>query len=82
MKSAFLLQHLHVISDDNECVKIIGLYATKEDAVCAIERLSSVPGFKDYPKPINPLEDDEGSGFYIDEYEIGKVHWADGYVTA
>ncbi len=81
MESVFLLQHLHVNSDDNECVKTIGIYATRDDAVCAIERLSSEPGFKDYPKLIDPIEDDEESGFYIDEYEIGKDHWAEGYIT-
>ena len=81
MKSAFLLQHLHVISEDNECAKIIGLYASKEEAISAIERLSTQPGFSDFPKLIDPLEDDAESGFYIDEYKIGKDHWAEGYVT-
>ncbi|WP_020411280.1 DUF7336 domain-containing protein [Microbulbifer variabilis] len=81
MKSAFLLQHLHVIAEDNDCVKVIGLYASKEDALGAIERLASQPGFSGCPKLIDPLEDDEESGFYIDEYEIGKDHWSEGYVT-
>lgn len=80
MKSAFLLQHLHVIAEDDKCVKVIGLYACKEAALAAIERLACQPGFSDYPKLINPLENDEESGFYIDEYEIGKDHFAEGYV--
>ncbi|AJQ95590.1 DUF7336 domain-containing protein [Gynuella sunshinyii] len=81
MKSAYLLQHLHVISEDNECAKIIGLYASKEDALAAIKRLSVQTGFSDHPKLIDPLVDKEESGFYIDEYEIGKDHWSEGYVT-
>ncbi|BFM11305.1 hypothetical protein R50072_14580 [Simiduia litorea] len=81
MKAIFLLQHLHVISEDNECWKIIGLYTSGERAACAIKRLSTQPGFSDFPKLINPLEDDERSGFYIDKYEIGKDHWAEGFVT-
>lgn len=81
MKSVFLLQHLHVIAKDNKCTKVIGIYANKEDALSAIERLTSEPGFSDCPKLIDPLEGDEGSGFYIDEYDIGKDYWSEGYVT-
>ncbi len=39
------------------------------------------PGFRDYPKIIDPLSNSDESGFYIDEYEIGKDHWTEGYVT-
>lgn len=81
MKSAFLLQHLHVISEGNEDVKTIGVYATREDAIDAIARLSLQPGFSEFPKLIDLLEGDEKSGFYIDKYEIGKDHWVEGYVT-
>ena len=81
MKSIFLLQHLHVISEDNECAKKIGLYISEEKATSAINRLSIQPGFSDFQKLINPLEDDERSGFYIDKYEVGKDHWAEGFVT-
>jgi hypothetical protein len=81
MKSAFVLQHLHSLSDDRESVKMIGLYASMHDALKAIDRLCGLPGFSDYPNLINPLIDDEESGFYIDEYELGKDNWADGYTT-
>lgn len=81
MKSAFLLEHLHVIAEGNESAKTIGLYASKEDALAAIARLSKQPGFSDHPALIDPLETDYVSGFYIDEYEIGKDHWAEGFFT-
>lgn len=81
MKSVFLLQHLHAISEDNECTKIIGLYASKENAIAAIERLSIQPGFSAYSKLIDPLIDEEKNGFYVDEYEVDKDHWTEGFVT-
>jgi len=81
MKSVFLLEHLNVISEDSESVKTIGMYKSKGDALSAIERLSIQPGFSDHPKLIDPQEDDEVSGFYIDEYEIGKDNWTEGYIT-
>jgi hypothetical protein len=52
--------------------KLIGVYATEDDANGAIERFKVQPGFCDY------LE-----GFEIDHpYEIGKDHWEEGYFTA
>jgi hypothetical protein len=51
--------------------KLIGVYATEEDANGAIERFKVQPGFCDY------LE-----GFEIDPYEIGKDYWEEGYFTA
>jgi hypothetical protein len=51
--------------------KLIGVYATEDDANGAIERFKGQPGFWDY------LE-----GFEIDPYEIGKDHWEEGYSTA
>ncbi|MEH6393317.1 hypothetical protein [Pseudoalteromonas sp.] len=79
MKSVYLLEHLHVISDDNECVKTIGIYASEVDALNAVERLKHQPGFKDFPV-VNPLSGDE-SGFYINTYQIGEDNWSEGFET-
>ena len=79
MKTVYLLQHLHKISDDKEDIKIIGIYDSKNKAIEAIEGLKYKPGFKKFPKLINPKTDSEEEGFYIDEYEINKDHWPDGY---
>lgn len=65
MKSVHLLWHVH---DDDE--KLIGVYATKADAVAAKERLRQKPGFANTPE-----------GFQIDEYELNLDHWTEGYVT-
>lgn len=80
--SVFVVQHLHVHADGGECVKMIGVYETQSDAQQAVGRLSAQHGFRDHPRIIDPLRDDEESGFYIDEYKIGEDHWTEGYVTA
>jgi hypothetical protein len=81
MKTVFVLQHLHVLPSGEEDTKLIGTYSSKENARAAIDRLKLQPGFCDYPRLIDPLVDDEGSGFYLDEYELDKDHWREGFVT-
>ncbi len=77
----FLVQHLHVHEDGRECVKLIGVYESRTDAERAIGRVSTQPGFRDFSRVIDPILDDEESGFYIDKYRIGKDHWTEGFVT-
>lgn len=71
MKSVFILQHSHALSDiGEEETKFIGVYSSKDKAHEAIERLSKQPGFRDLP-----------DYFCIDEYEIDLDHWCEGFVT-
>ena len=70
MKSVFVLQHVHAFANDDEEVKFIGVYSSKEKAENAISRLIRKPGFKETKE-----------GFCIDEYELNADHWAEGYVT-
>jgi hypothetical protein len=79
--SVFVVQHLHIHATGEECVKVIGVYETRIAAEQAVGRLATQPGFRDYPKIIDPLRDDGESGFYIDEYKVGEDHWTEGYVT-
>ena len=70
MKSIFILHHIHNYIEDEEDVKLIGAYLSYEEAKLAIERLRDKPGFEsDLP------------GFEISEYELGKDHWTEGYVS-
>ena len=69
MNSVFVLQHEYEWYGRDE-VCFIGVYATHADAQAAIERLRSQPGFCYWPE-----------GFTIDEYEIGKDHWNDGFIV-
>jgi hypothetical protein len=79
--SVFVVQHLHVHAQGEECVKMIGVYKSRRAAEQAVRRLASQLGFRDRPNIIDPLKDHEESGFYIDEYRIGEDHWTEGYVT-
>jgi len=65
----FILHHTHTF-DDDENVKLIGVYSSQASAIAAIERLKKKPGFSDTP-----------DGFEIDEYRLDVDHWGEGYVT-
>lgn len=69
MKSVFLVQHCYQLNGEDE-IKTIGIFISKSDADRVVEMSKSLPGFSMYP-------DD----FFIDEYELGKAHWAEGFVT-
>jgi hypothetical protein len=81
MKSVFVVQHLNILPSGEDDVKMIGVYATREDAIQAAWRLASQPGFCDFPSVVDPSVTDDTRGFYVEEYEIGKDHWQEGYAT-
>ncbi len=66
----FVLQHVHVLEEDQEDVKMIGVYSTPERAKAAIKRMRTLPGFRDAP-----------DGFSIDRYRVDEDHWVEGYIT-
>lgn len=68
MNEVFVLQHVYESQDGSEDVKMIGIYGTRANAMAAVERLGSQPGFRDHPK-----------GFSIDKYELDKDHWTEGF---
>jgi len=68
MKSVFLLQHSYEV-DSYEETKIIGIYSSKNHAEIVIRRYQTLPGFKDFP-----------DCFYIDEYELDKDNWVEGFI--
>ena len=65
MKHAFVLQHEN---PDTEDVKLIGVYSSDAAAQAAIERVRAQPGFRDYP-----------SGFSIDDYNVDRDNWTEGF---
>lgn len=69
MNTVFILQHEHEWCGRDD-VKLIGVYATREEAQAAIERLCKQPGFCDWP-----------DGFSIGEYGLGVDHWTSGFLT-
>jgi hypothetical protein len=70
MKKVYVLQHEHVKEDGSEDVKFIGVYSSRENAQAAIARLGQAPGFSE------ALD-----GFHIDEYQLDKDQWVEGYST-
>jgi hypothetical protein len=84
MQTTYLLQHLHLLPQGEEDVKIIGIYASRDAALAAIERLKDQPGFADFSALISLADlssDGAHEGFYIDEYNLDEDHWTEGYVT-
>ena len=69
MKSVFILQHCYEHDDGHNEIKFIGAYSTEKKAREVIERLKTVVGFCDYPVDC----------FCVDEYEIDKDHWTEGF---
>lgn len=71
MRTIFILQHERPETEDRmEDVKFIGAYLSEASAQAAVGRLQTQPGFRDYP-----------NHFTIDEYEIDKDQWAEGFIV-
>ncbi len=66
----FIVQHVHLLDDGEEDIKLIGVYSTRDAAKKVIERLKLKPGFRDAP-----------AGFSIDAYTLDEDNWTEGYVT-
>ena len=69
-KTVFVLQHVAREDEDDEDVKFIGVYSSRSSAEAAVTRIVVQPGFADFP-----------DGFHIDEYEIDRDHWVEGFVS-
>ena len=82
-QSVFVLQHLHVLSEDEEEDKFIGVYSSRESALRAVDRLRLQPGFRDFPALVADLGvgPAEGSGFYLNEVRLDQDSWPEGFVT-
>ena len=70
MKKVFVLQHEYGPEDRAEQVKFIGVFASRGTAEAAIRRLRLQPGFSEHPE-----------GFVVDEYELDKPQWVEGFVV-
>ncbi|MCM3781989.1 hypothetical protein M3231_03295 [Neobacillus mesonae] len=71
MRTAFLVQHSYEVGEDGmyDETKLIGIYSSFERAKLVVETYKNLPGFKDY-----------ADHFFIEEYELDKNHWEDGFV--
>ncbi|MDR7153192.1 hypothetical protein J2W49_005172 [Hydrogenophaga palleronii] len=78
----FLLQHLHLVNGDEENVKTLGVFASRDSALAAVDRFRKLPGFRDAPQLANASAPGVSEGFYLDEFELDQDSWSEGYVTA
>ena len=76
----YMVEHLHILYDDVEDIKFLGVFSTKEKAEKAIQMLSKQPGFKDFPKIID--DNDIIEGFYIMKVVVDEIaEWKEGFNT-
>ena len=68
MKTIYVVQHTRKTDAGHDEVKMIGAFASKQSSEAAVNQLKMQPGFKAFQ-----------NGFRIDEYEIDKIHWAEGF---
>jgi hypothetical protein len=66
----FVVQHVHEVEENNEDVKLIGVYSTEKGAHAAVARVSKQPVFGGVT-----------SGFRVSRYEVDRDHWLEGFVT-
>ena len=69
MKFVYLMWHVREIGND-ETAKLIGVYRSEDNAHAAAARLRDQPGFRHFP-----------DGFLVEQYELNKDHWTEGFVT-
>ncbi|WP_441964432.1 DUF7336 domain-containing protein [Paenibacillus sp. TAF43_2] len=48
---------------------LIGVYSSLEKAESVVERYKALPGFRDYV-----------DNFYINEHEVDKDNWTEGFI--
>ena len=70
LKKVYILHHIHEFENNQENIKLIGVFSSKEKALKVLANHKILPGFKDAP-----------NGFSIDEYTIDRIGWTEGFVT-
>ena len=81
MYRVFVVQHLHRLPSGADDLKMIGVYRTEANARAAVERLAGKPGFCSHAHIIDDDHGDDDRGFHINECELDKDHWTEGFVT-
>jgi hypothetical protein len=81
MKQAFVLEHVHELPSGEEDTKLVGIYSSRANALAAVDRLKSQPGFQQHSDVIDPSTSPQTQGFYIGEYVVDQDYWSEGYVT-
>ena len=74
----YYLEHL-MVYHDYEDTKFIGIFTSREKALNTINFLSDKNGFKYAKNLVNPITDDNKSGFVLEEMEVDTFSWKEGF---
>jgi hypothetical protein len=67
--NCYVVQHAYVPDgSENDEVKFIGVFSSREQARKAVKKLKTKPGFRRFGR------------FHIDKYSIDAIHWSTGFV--
>lgn len=70
MDSVFLATHEYENAAGCECLKIIGVFATEEEARAAVNHVRDKEGFRDHP-----------DGFAVGPVKLGSINWTAGFIS-
>jgi hypothetical protein len=74
LKYVYLLEHSYEYEFEGELfdeIKTIGIFSTREKAEEVVNKLKTLPGFKDHPLEC----------FLIEKYEIDQISgWEEGFI--
>ena len=68
-RSVFLVWHCHDLDEEAD-YKLLGVFSTRVRANERVGRAREEEGFRDHPE-----------NFVVDEYELDKDTWTEGFVT-
>jgi hypothetical protein len=69
MEKAGAFVVFHDDGNGDEQMKFIGIFTTKQSAEAAVDGLSKMPGFADYPL-----------GFSVEFHPFDRIGWPEGFV--
>ena len=70
MTDVFLVHHTKPLPDDEEDVKLLGVFSSEEKAQHTVDFARSLPGFSETP-----------DCFSIDKYQVDRRAWTEGFIT-
>jgi hypothetical protein len=76
--NVYLVEHWHPLPDNPSSSLTVGVYSSREKAQEAVKRLTRQPGFRDFPDILE--HPTETGGFSIEEYELDRTWWQEGFV--
>jgi hypothetical protein len=79
----FILRHVVDFGGENEDFKDLGVFSTRERAEEALKLFQDKAGFKNNPRLIKPIDDEDVAGFCIEESILDKCSdfWSEGFCS-